>query len=610
MSPFKLILLALLSAQTLVVGAEPSNSGETQAIANPSAPVAEGAKPNALTALELQGRQLYLEGKMANGNPLVGKRPGNITMRGKDAACVQCHRRSGLGGVEGNEAIPPISGQALFGGGNPVIVQVDKLFNKGLSTPPKPYDIKSFSSAIRLGQHVSGRNLSALMPRYDLSDDQLNAVSAYLRTLSAKWSPGAEAKEIHLATVIAPGVSPERRKAFVDTLNAMLNQHNVNVAAGGKHRIAPIEKRMNSRRTWELEVWDLTGPSSTWAAQLEQKQRQNPAFAILSGLANDEWQPVQDFCELNKVACWFPSVDLVPEGADKGEYSLYFSAGVQLEAEVVTKQLLSAPKKPAKVVQLVGANPIARGAAASARKLLTKTGIEVQEFEWNSSSNEALRDALKSLKPQDALLCWLNSDELKSVETTVSAPSSQIFLSSTLAGESVPEWPIEWREKAWLVQRLEMPKMRAANLSRFNDWIKFRQLPLVDEKMQSEAYFAVNSFAWMVSSMLNNLYTDYLIDRAEATLSMREAMQVQEEVQSMMMGGGGHGPQTGHNPAEAKPAEHHTVDISFLMKREGTSAYPRLGLGVGQRFASKGAYIRKLNVGEKSSSNDAKWIVP
>jgi len=31
---------------------------------------------------------------------------------------------------------------------------------------------------------------------------------------------------------------------------------------------------------------------------------------------------------------------------------------------------------------------------------------------------------------------------------------------------------------------------------------------------------------------------------------------------------------------------------------------------VGQRFASKGAYIRKLNFSEKSGSNNAKWIVP
>ncbi len=609
MSPFKLILLALLSAQTLVVGAEPSNSGETQAIANPSAPVAGGIPSETLTALELQGRQLYLEGKSSNGRPIVADREGGIKLRGQQAACVQCHLRSGLGGVEGNEAIPPISGRAIFGGGNPVIVEVDRLFNKSLSTPPKPYDDKSFRSAVRLGQHVSGRKLSALMPRYELTDEELRAVSAYLKTLSKTWSPGAAEKEIHLATVITPDVSPERRKVFVDTLNAILNQHNVNVATAGKHRITPIEKRLHSRRTWALDVWELNGPSSTWAEQLEKRQQEKPVFAVLSGLSESEWQPVQDFCEIQKVACWFPSVDLVPEEANKGKYSLYFSAGIQLEADVISKQLLSTSKKPGKIVQLIGESALAQKAASTVRRHLAKSGADIQDIVLNQSAADSTATLLKSLKPEDAVLLWLKDNELNNSLTGLAAPLSAVYVSSTLAGEKMPAWSVDWSKNAWLIQRSELPKMRSANLTRFNDWIRYRQLTLLDEKMQSEVYFAVNSFSWMLSSMLNNLHTDYLIERAEATLSMREAMQVQEEVQSMMMGGGGHGPQPVNNSSKSKPTAH-KVDMDFLMKRTGTTAYPRISLGIGQRFASKGAYVRPLVSDMNIAESGAKWIVP
>jgi hypothetical protein len=128
--------------------------------------------------------------------------------------------------------------------------------------------------------------------------------------------------------------------------------------------------------------------------------------------------------------------------------------------------------------------------------------------------------------------------------------------------------------------------------------------------MQSEVYFAVNSFSWMVSSMLNNLYTDYLLDRAEATLAMREAMQVQEEVQSMMMGGGARAPQTAKKPADSNIAAQ-TVDMDFLMKRESITAYPRLSLSIGQRFASKGAYLWRIGTSAVvAEGNNAKWIVP
>jgi mono/diheme cytochrome c family protein len=601
MSRLMLLFWALFGAQTLAVGAEIKRDGLEDSLPG------NGEVPGAmrLSTTELMGRAIYLDGKLSNGQPLVTKRPGGITVRGSQAACVTCHRRSGLGGVEGNESIPPITGRTLFGGGDPVIVQIDKRFNQSLSAP-KQYDDKAFAAAIRKGEHVSGRKLSALMPRYELSDEQLQAVAAYLRTLSATWSPGAGANEIHLATVIAPGVSAERRTAFIDTLNAMVNQHNVNVVSGKRQRISPVERRMHNRRKWAVDIWELTGPSSTWAEQLKTRHQQNPVFAIVSGLANDEWQPVQDFCENNKVACWFPSVDLVPNEADKGVYSLYFSGGIQLDAEVIAQHLLTSTKKPEKIVQIVGANPTARAAAGTAHNLLTQAGIKVQDIEWDQSSSSQLVNPLKSLESHDTLIVWLNNSELKAFANGVSAPSSSVFLSATLVGEFEPTWPADWNKNAWLVQRLEMPQMRAANLSRFKDWIKYRKLTMVDEKMQSEVFFAVNSFSWLVSSMLNNLHTDYLIDRAEDMLSMRDAMQVQEEVQALMMGGGGNKPQ-----ATGASTDIHKADMKLLMKRESTSAYPRLSLGIGQRFASKGAYIRKI-VTPKSDSDgsNAKWIVP
>lgn len=553
-----------------------------------------------------QGRGIYTQGMLPDGKPLVGKRMGSITLSGSQAACINCHRPSGLGGVEGQQIVPPITGKAVFGGSEPVIVEIDQRSTRGISNPSSKHDDKAFAAALRLGKHVSGRELQALMPRYDLSDQALQAVAAYLRTLSATWSPGASQTEIHLATVITPEVSAERRKVFVDTLKAMLNQHNINVHAKGHHKVPSIERRMNSRRTWSLDVWELSGPSSSWQQQLEAKQRQQPAFAILSGLSDGEWQPVQDFCEANKVACWFPSVDAVPAGAKEGHYSLYFSAGVALEADIIAKRLLTAEKKPGRVLQIVGSGFVEQHAAAATHTVFDKSGFALQELIWKAENVEQIKSALSSLTADDAALIWLRNDELQALHNAVSAPTAGVFLSATLLGDAPKLGSSAWQQNSWLVQRLEQPKLRAANLSRFNDWIKYRKLPLVDEKVQSEAFFAVNSFAWMSASMLNNLYTDYLIERAEATLSMRDAMQVQEEVQSMMMGGGARRPVAKRTKASDAEPVAQGVDMQFLRKRESISIYPRLALGNGQRFASKGAYLRKL-----SAADDAgEWMVP
>ena len=50
---------------------------------------------------------LYLNGVLPSGAPLVAERDGGVRIEGKSAACVNCHRRSGLGMIEGRTRIPP-----------------------------------------------------------------------------------------------------------------------------------------------------------------------------------------------------------------------------------------------------------------------------------------------------------------------------------------------------------------------------------------------------------------------------------------------------------------------------------------------------------------------
>ena len=599
MNCFKCLALLMLMFQGPIAFAEVFNSHSDQA---------------ALATLETQGRELYLNGKLPNGETLTALGAGNTQLSGTQASCVSCHRRSGLGGVEGNEVILPITGRALFGGGAPVNVQIDKQFNQSLSNQAEFYNDISFAKALRLGQHISGRSLNPLMPLYAVSDHQLQALGAYLRTLSSVWSAGVNDQEIHLATVITPTVKPVRSQIFLKTLNALIDQHNVNVVSGLRQRIPPIERKMHNRRHWKMDIWELKGPSSTWNEQLDKWQEQNPVFAILSGLSEGEWQPVQQFCEANQVPCWLPSIDTVPNDADKETYSLYFSEGVKLEAKVIDNQVLLKSPQPKKIIQWVGQETTAQSAAEALRQLLSNKGIEIQTIEWNQQNAVLTKDTLNSLQTEDVLVCWLNIDELNVLTSTTPAPLSRVYLSSTLIDENIPQWTKDWAQQAWLIQRTELPKMRAANLSRFKDWLSHWQLPLIDEKMQSDVYFSVNSFSWIVSSLLNNFHTDYLIDQAEASLSMREAMQVQDEVQAMMMGGGGRRPKAIKSSFEVLPQylnSNNSVDITLLSKRESISTYPRISFGTGQRFGSKGAYVRKFIADQNSfDETKAQWIVP
>src|SRR6266853_2307301 len=60
------------------------------------------------------GLAIYREGKLLSGKPLRAHREHGVKIEGAAAACVNCHRRSGLGTNEGRITIPPITAKHLF----------------------------------------------------------------------------------------------------------------------------------------------------------------------------------------------------------------------------------------------------------------------------------------------------------------------------------------------------------------------------------------------------------------------------------------------------------------------------------------------------------------
>ena len=127
----------------------------------------------------------------------------------------------------------------------------------------------------------------------------------------------------------------------------------------------------------------------------------------------------------------------------------------------------------------------------------------------------------------------------------------------------------------------------------------------------------MRSLVATMRGLLNNLHTEYLIERAEGTLSMQEAMQVQDEIQSLMMAPVSKRPPKNAASTDAELAAIEEITaiqklyLEAMRKRGGTTVYPRLSLAPGQRFASKGAYITPLGkLSAQTSIRDADWVVP
>src|ERR1700675_3182019 len=105
----------------------------------------------------------------------------------------------------------------------------------------------------------------------------------------------------------------------------------------------------------------LNGGPGTWGSALGDKLRPEPVMAVVSGIAGRTWAPVHRFCEQEQLPCLLPNVDL-PVIHDGDFYSVYFSAGVLLEAELLAARL---PAGAQHVVQVYREDDIGAAAAQS-----------------------------------------------------------------------------------------------------------------------------------------------------------------------------------------------------------------------------------------------------
>src|SRR3989475_12166298 len=222
------------------------------------------------------GRSIYLRGVLGSGAPLEGTREAGAVTTGVDAACVNCHQRSGLGSLEGNLSIPPVTGEYLFhsctqDAGEAVLPYVESLHGNR-----DPYTDATLARAIREGLDSEGRPLSYLMPRYALGDEDMASLIGFLKRLSVRQIPGVTDTVLHFATIVTPDADPLKRRGMLDVLEQFFVQKNLfplkpspRMLTSGKTQYSKSMYMAN--RHWQLHVWELTGPAPGWRAQLDKQ---------------------------------------------------------------------------------------------------------------------------------------------------------------------------------------------------------------------------------------------------------------------------------------------------------------------------------------------------
>ncbi len=533
------------------------------------------------------GERLYREGVLSNGTPVQAIIAGDIGVDGRMFTCVACHRRSGMGSVEGAIVTWPIAGNALFeprrrtGAWNPESTSAGTGAVARRSLPAQfqaadarpAYTSETLARAIRTGVAADGRKLSPVMPRYTLADNEMATLIHYLESLSIINDPGVDDTTLRFATVVSDDVADEDRDAMLAVLQAHIDAHNTQTRPHKRRaRQSPFYKSeaFGAYRKLALDVWQLKGKPDTWREQLEAYYLRQPVFALLGGIASGSWSPIHDFSEDNGIPNIFPITNL-PEISDSDWYTLYFSKGLYQEGETAAGFLQRSGRIDAhtRIVQVYREGREGETLARGFQDAWTDNGGEESALENLSVvANDAVswQQALDS-KASYVVLLWLAGEDVAEIlhsEPFQANSIDMLFASSSLLDGDLAIVPHSMRRNFYLSHPVSLPDENKYRLMALKHWLKLRGIPPGNLAIQSRMFLLGSMLPAAIAHMRGEFHRNYFLEGFDMMSDQDTAIAV----------------------------------------------YPRLSFGPGQRYASKGCYITQLSDSEISQlSRVSDWIV-
>lgn len=527
------------------------------------------------------GRRLYWEGVGVGGVAVTATTRGDIAISGTQFSCVSCHRPSAYGSSEGGVYVPPIRGDFLYeasqGDRNRIFkelyqeAQSKEFWAKMRDPRSRPaYDDKSLARAISTGIDPSGRTLDETMPRYELKAEDASNIVAYLKSLTAAPDPGVTRSEIRFATIITPDANESDANSVVSTIEAFFKWKNLHTKGDlSSPGFSPLYRSefLSTYRAWTLDVWRLQGEPETWTEQLEALYEKRPVFAVIGGAVAGPHAPIADFCDETGTPCVFPSTEL-PQTRDVAyRYNLYFSRGRELEGEALAKYLVEGTKGGADFRQFYLEDRLGAASAVPFMKYAQERGARV--ISQGFPDKEQLIAAIGNCcdKGVDGLIVWPGAavdavtpvllDKKFRKMPVIGLPSDAAPYVNSASGKVGRNLRIAWPyERPGVIYPREFD-VRA--------WMSARQVPVVNPRLQFETYFALTMIEHSLQHLLGDFNRDYLIELIE-----------------------------------------HEAE-----KNLNIGTHPTLALGPGQRFASKGAYIMRLDAESPGGVlPDSEWIIP
>jgi ABC-type branched-subunit amino acid transport system substrate-binding protein len=149
---------------------------------------------DALTPAESRGKQIYVQGKSASSREILAYLgASSIEVPGSALPCANCHGLDGRGKPEGGVNPSDLRWESL--------TKPYGLANANGRKHP-PYTERALELAITRGTDPAGNKLPVVMPRYQMSPEDLSDLIVYLKRLGKYLDPGISEGKIVIGTAL------------------------------------------------------------------------------------------------------------------------------------------------------------------------------------------------------------------------------------------------------------------------------------------------------------------------------------------------------------------------------------------------------------------------
>ena len=154
-----------------------------------------------LSPEEARGKRIFLEGRSEAGRVITARiGRGGTPMPGKTFPCASCHASDGRGRPEGGVVPADITWSRLT---SPFIATA------GTERGRSAYNGDLIGRAVTGGLNADGVALDFTMPRFEMHQEDLRDLVAYLERIEQDLDPGLTGGTIALGTIVPRGTTPD-----------------------------------------------------------------------------------------------------------------------------------------------------------------------------------------------------------------------------------------------------------------------------------------------------------------------------------------------------------------------------------------------------------------